>query len=120
MFDDTHDEEKPARKLAGADLVLRKPASIAARWDVAITAGMEGCRPRALAAALGMCWPRFHRRYPYQGNALAYGGHVIDTLTKEGASFGEILAAGAEASELCVADLPAVDGAADFSEPPVG
>lgn len=106
------------RRLAGADLVLRVPDSLAARWDVTILSQVEGARERALAAALGICWPRFNRRRPYGGNALTYGGVVIDALLAEGASIGEIYVAGGEALALCVEGLVNVEGAEDFTALP--
>jgi hypothetical protein len=107
-----------ARRLAGADLVLEVPRSLAERWDVAILYSHPGAETRACAAALGLCWRRFRARKPYPGNALQYGGTVVDTLLGEGASMGEILAAAAEAYALCVTGLVSVEGAADFSAPP--
>lgn len=108
------------KRLAGADLVLVAPGSLAERWDVAILAQTEGQSHRARAAALGLCWPRYRRRYPYAGNAVAYGGAVIDHLLAEGATIGEILVAGAEAYMVCLDGLVAVEGAEDFSETPEG
>jgi hypothetical protein len=110
--------EAEVRRLAGADLVLTVPGSLAERWDVAILYNAPGTRHRAFLAALGMCWPRFRRRKPYGGNALAYAAVVTDTLLGEGAPMGELLAAGREAFALCVDGLVSVEGAADFSETP--
>lgn len=107
-----------ARRLAGADLVLAPPASLAARWDVVLASVIEGAEHRARAAALGLCWPRYHRRRPYGGSALRYGGDVIDTLMSEGASYGDIQRAGIEALGLCLEGLPPVEGAEVFSAPP--
>lgn len=104
-------------RLAGADLALTAPGSLAERWDVVILAQTEGARERAMAAALGLCWPRLRRRKPYGGNALTYGGTVIDTLLGEGATISEILAAGSDAYQLCLEGLVDV-GASDFSGTP--
>jgi hypothetical protein len=93
------------RRLAGADLVLEVPKSLAERWDVVILGNRPGCEERAHALALGLCWPRFRRRHPYRGDALGYSTLVIDTLLNEGAAIGEILGAGMEAGALCVAGL---------------
>lgn len=98
---------------------LTVPASIAERWDVLILSGAEGCGFRAAAAALGLCWPRFRRRHPYGGNALRYGGEVLDTLASEGYSLSEISVAADVAAGLIADNLPRIEGAADFSKPPV-
>lgn len=98
--------------------MLQAPGSIAERWDVVLASQSNGAQHRALAAALGLCWPRFRRRHPYTNNALTYGGHVLDTLLGEGAQLGEILAAGREALELCVSGLVEVEGERTFSETP--
>jgi hypothetical protein len=110
--------EAEVRRLAGADLVLTVPGSLAERWDVAILYNAPGTRHRAFLAALGLCWPRFRRRRPYGGDALAYAGIVVDTLLPEGATMKELLAFGEEAWVLCGAGLVSVEGAADFSETP--
>lgn len=106
------------RRLAGADLVLEVPGSLARRWDVAILWQTPGCDHKARLAALGLCWPRFLRRKPYSGNAVTYAEAVADTLLAEGASMKELLAAGEEALLLCVHGLVSVEGASDFSETP--
>lgn len=102
------------KRLAGADLVLVTPPSLAERWDVALAAQSDGAQHRATAAALGLCWPRFRRTHPYSGNALAYGGVVIDALLAEGASFSEIAAASVEAIRICLDGLVPVEGAERF------
>lgn len=117
---DTPDAPAPKkpRRLAGADVVLRVPGSLAARWDVCIASQTPGCEIRAQAAALGLCWSRINKRMIYGGDVLRYGGQVIDLLLAEGARYGEIMGASIEAYNLCVVGLAAVEGAEGFSEPP--
>ena len=100
----------PRAPLPAADALV-PPRSIAARWDVAILSSRTGCEVRACALALGLAWPRFLRRHPYAGDALAYSTHVLDTLSGEGYSLGEIVAAGELAIGVISEALPAVEGA---------
>lgn len=113
----------PAR-LAGADLEIVLPESLAERYDVALALVDPGTSARARAAALGLSWPRFRRRRAYTGNVLAYGGVVIDTLcaeslpAQERADYYEVLRIGLVCAEAILLALPRVGGAADFSAPP--
>jgi len=106
----------------GRDVVLVRPRSFAARYDVA-AAGADNVQ-RACAAALGLCWPWLTRQLkPYDGKALAYGGHVIDLLTDQGVSMSDIITNGLDALRLCTDGL--VDGKeaetrAGFSAAPGG
>lgn len=95
-----------------------RPTSIAERWDVMLIASESSTHPRACAAALGLCWPRLRRRLPYRGDALKYGGDVIDLLVGEGASWKDVVALGSEALAMLAEGLVAVEGAEGFSTPP--
>ena len=79
---------------------LVKPASFAERLDVHT---ILGANPhRALACALGLCWPRIRRRLPYRGDPIAYGGQVLDQLHSERAELSDVMDVGAKALALCM------------------
>lgn len=112
----------PAR-LAGAPLELIRPTSIAERWDVCLLAAQPGLGHRSRAAALGLCWPRFRRRHPYRGDALAYSTVVLDELLGGDpplTTLGELVAPGLHALRLCLDGLAPVDGADGFYDRPSG
>lgn len=114
-------EKQLPEALAGARVELTKPSSIAERWDAVLLSSDDATRPRAAAAALGLCWPRLRRRVPYKGDALSFGGAVIDTLVgKEGARYLDVYGWGLKALDLCADGLVPVEGAEGFSEPPGG
>lgn len=103
--------------IAGARVELVCPQSAAARWDVLALSGSNF--RRACAMALAICWPKLGRKVrkagiDYTGEAPAvFGGRVLDLLLSEGASLRDVLAAGAQAIDLCARDLP---GAAQVEE----
>jgi hypothetical protein len=75
---------------------------------------------RACGAALGVSWLRLNKAVgQYRGDAIEYGGTVIDYLIDQGASYDEIIMAGLEALKLATERLPGgkeVREKADFSE----
>ena len=88
---------------------LRVPGSLAERWEVVIASQLPGCRPRALGAALGLCWPRYRRTHPYDWMVLGWGGQVLDRLLAE-AKLSEVLALGEVALALVMDGLVPVEG----------
>jgi len=110
------------KRVAGAAVQLVVPRSWAERHDVAAAAATNV--QRAVAAALGLCWPRLRKRLPaYGGDPLAYGGAVIDFLRNEGASMNDIVDVGIDAMKLCADGLfgeAEVKARADFSGAPGG
>lgn len=92
--------------IGGQEVELETPSSQAEVWAVI----EEGARKPtfAVAAALGICWPRTSR-WPGQArpemlrcrfDGLVYGARVIDSLRAAGIPMPEIIAAGARAFEL--------------------
>lgn len=71
-------------------ILLAKPGSLAARYDI-ITAVAENGR-RGLMAALGLCWAGYPgSKYKSSGyNPLQFGGDVMDTLLEKGYDLNEI------------------------------
>lgn len=110
------------KKLAGEPLELVRPSSLAERWDIAVLAASGAPQHRLHAAAIGVCWPRFRRKNPYRGDAMAYSRIVIDTIltAKEPAQIADLAIPGTEAVRLCLEDLVSVEGASGFSDPPAG
>jgi hypothetical protein len=106
------------RKLGGAAVNLAPIKSYAERWDIAAAAGVNVTR--AAAAALGLAWPRLRKMGPaYRGDAIAYGGEVIDYLIEHGSPYGEIVAVAVDALRLATDGLISegeVKERADFSE----
>lgn len=99
------------RRIANADLELVQPKSFAERLDVLALLSDGAANHRVAAAALGLCWPRLRRKVKYGGRVLEFAGQVIDLLSEEGATFDEIMEAGAEALELIAsAHFPSGDG----------
>jgi hypothetical protein len=89
--------------LAGVDVELRQPTSVAARWDAY---GAVAQNPaRGFAAALGLCWAGPNRPKPryaaHKYDPLSYGGAVLDDLASRGISIAEINGAGLVAWKLC-------------------
>lgn len=107
--------EVGVRKLGGVPVNLEIPGSIAARWDVVLASQRPGCENRAFAAALGLCWPYLSRKRPYTGDAIAYGGSIIDFVVGGGADFMEMTSIAVEAYNLCMEGLVPVEGAQDFT-----
>lgn len=120
----SEEEEITPKRLGGAELKLIVPRSIAARWAVEINLSRPGAEVTVLAAALGLCWRRVHKRLPYRHDLLAYGDQVIDYLMSpeesgaEPVGLADIIRAGREAYTLIKLSLVDVEGAAGFSVPP--
>lgn len=113
------DQEQPARRIGGATVQITPLRSYAERWDLATAAGVNV--QRACAAALGLSWPRLRRLGPtYTGDAIAYGGAVIDYLCeREPDCYPRVIEAGAEALRIATTGLitnAEVKARADFSE----
>lgn len=89
-------------KIKGApvNVQLVRPSSFAERLDVSVA--VRANPHRGLACALGLCWARVRRRVPYKGDPAAFGGAVLDHLEAEGADFGDVMAVGAKALDLCL------------------
>jgi hypothetical protein len=119
---DTEDTAPPAaptpRRLGGATVQLAPLRSHAERWDLAQAAAINV--QRACAAALGLSWLRLRKVVgKYNGDAIEYGGTVIDYLIDQGSSYDEIILAGLEALKLATDGLAGgkeVREKADFSE----
>ena len=114
---DESEEAGPAPPLmVGAHAVeLSTPRSYAARYDVLACSNLH----RACAAALALCWGRLTRQLrskgiAYQGDALAFGGVVIDHLSESGVPLGQIYKAGTAALNLCGRDLPRLEVAEEM------
>lgn len=99
--------------ILGARVQFELPKSAAARWDVLALSGSN--LRRAAAMALALCWPKLGRKVRQAGidytgdNPAVFGGRVLDYLIGEGASLREVMAAGAQAIDLCAHDLPGSD-----------
>jgi hypothetical protein len=106
-------ETPPTVTLAGRTWRLRKPTSLAALWDVALTFNED--RIKAGILALALCSPDVLLRLPYDGRPLLYAMKVADYLCTEGARFPDLLTASAPALDLCLSALPDVESASDFS-----
>lgn len=96
--------------------------SVADRVTLALIYMTEpGSKYKALWAALGLALPHVRQIIRYDGNPLTFGTAVANKLFEEKLVALEICKAGRIAYEFLTADLPMVDGAADFSEtPPAG
>lgn len=95
---------RPVVTVGKHKVTLVRPASFSACYDLLVAANTS--RPRALAAALGMCWQGLGRpkaRFETTLNVLAYGGQVMDELVGRGVSVEELFAAGAVAYNLAAA-----------------
>ncbi len=107
------------------------PKSYAARYD--LDAAYQASHHRAAAAAVGLCCPRLARelKVVYQGDALAFGGRVIDSfaaLIEEHALTVTPRALIAQGTVLCIElilssreaipDESEVAAVADFTDPP--
>lgn len=104
-------------KLLAREIELKKPASYAEAWDVASIG--EKNQVRALAAALGICGVGRRLKIAYNGDAMTYGGKVIDALVAQGVEMGNIVEAGGQAFAMCAEMLVGgveVKTAEDFTE----
>ena len=99
------------------------PKSIALRYDLAQAAQTNPLR--AQAAALGMCWEAGGTAKPpaqwsrFNCDPMAYGGAVIDELSRRGVPLGVVVHAGQVAFIHMMKDLPTQEEVAaheDFSE----
>lgn len=118
--------------LAGKEITLVLPASMAMRWEVGTT--VVRSIPRGMGAAVGVCIPRGlwpirddkgkeKARPSYAYDMLEYGGQVVDSLTANGVSFEEIIESGKVALDLInssVVTEEEVKAAEVFSNPPAG
>jgi hypothetical protein len=107
--------------IAGEEVRLARPASLAVCYEVAVLYGEN--RPRSLAAALGICWAaggsRGAPRARFTADTAAYGAAVFDELVGRGLHPQDIFAAGVRAHELIATALPSprsVDAVEGFSE----
>lgn len=108
------------RRFANAELELVLPVEVAERLDVLALASQPGIpQHRTAALALGLCWPRFRRFHRYSGDALAYSALVERVvLVEQKQSFAAMMVVAREALELVLSNLPAIEGAKDFTKPP--
>lgn len=116
---DEQSQVKDPIRIGGATVEIVPIKSYAERWDLATAAGVNV--QRACAAALGLAWPRLRRMGPsYTGDAIAYGGAVIDYLCeREPDCYPRVIEAGADALRLATSGLitqSEVRARADFSE----
>jgi hypothetical protein len=102
--------DAPRLKLREREVPMQlvRPTSYMERWDVVSALNVN--TNRAYIAALGLSCPPLRRllsegRVHYRGDALEYGGKVADYLLDQGAQFGELLAHGVAAVNLCITDL---------------
>lgn len=117
---------KPTVTIAGEEVKLGVPSSIAARYDLLACGGSNLLR--AQCAALGMAWaaggspgaPKA-RYASCDYNAAVYGGAVLEELHKRGLNVvREVIPAAREALALLTEDLitaDEVDAAEGNSEP---
>lgn len=95
------DEEEaidPVVEILGKRFELVIPESITMAYE--IDAAFMESQVRALAAALGLCWPKLQRHVRYRYDPRPYGGRVLDYLLSKGASYDDVMLAGSVAFRL--------------------
>ncbi|MCB9763928.1 MAG: hypothetical protein H6739_29425 [Alphaproteobacteria bacterium] len=105
--------------LMGKEIPLGMPKRYVVCQDIVLAAAYNPAR--AFAAALGQCMRKWRPQIAYKGDALAYGGEVIDHFVDQGVKPSEITEAGVFAFNLLagrVLEAAGVDAEEDFSEAP--
>lgn len=100
------DVETPELTIGGRKVTLRVPTSASERWDY-LTAVQSLTPSRAMAAALGLCWPWLRSQLPpYRGDLAALGGQVVDLMVGKGVAMTEVLSVGRAANSMLLKDIP--------------